>query len=165
METCRGSRYPVTLIGRVLVVTRRLEWILHAPLLVLVLHIIAVSLVDKRSVLSIVFSFLTFQAVTLHWVMFEKAMGMNAADLCEALLAHALRYFEATVHVVPDRVPHPHTNSDGEKSDGTCGGVGRDRMMIVGNSELICAARQARALHGMLMTIHEVRCTLYDILS
>lgn len=86
-------------------------------------------------------------------------MGMNAADLCEALLAHTLRYFEATVHVVSDRVPHPHTNADGEKGDVVSGGVGRDRMMIVGDSELICAARQARALHGMLMTIHEVSCT------
>lgn len=83
-------------------------------------------------------------------------MGMNAADLCEALLAHALRYFATTMHVVSAPVPHAHPDSSGEKGGGTNAGLGGGELVIVGDSELICAAREARAIHGMLTTIHEV---------
>lgn len=97
--------------------------------------------------------------MTLHWVMYEKSMGMCAADICESVLAHAKRRFATNVHVLSScdtaasgtaAVPAPLAPS--------AGGREVDKyLMIVGDSELACAAREAKALHGMLTTIHEVR--------
>lgn len=91
--------------------------------------------------------------MNLHWVMYEKSMGMCAADMCENVLGHARRYFAATVHVLSAQVPHS-CNATGGKDGGVREGA--VNLRIVGDSELVCAAREARALHGMLTTIYEV---------
>lgn len=95
--------------------------------------------------------------MTLHWVMYEKSIGMCAADLCENVLDHARECFVETVHVLsaPAATHSPPTASSGKGGDNVdkVGG----RLVVVGDSELACAAREARALHGMLTTIHEVR--------
>ena len=94
--------------------------------------------------------------------MYEKSIGMSAADMCEGVLAHAKRRYAGTVHLLAAAdtaaaAPAPRASSafSGEEGGGGRGG-GRYEMMIVGDSELACAAREARALHGMLTTIHEV---------
>lgn len=91
--------------------------------------------------------------MTLHWVMYEKSIGMSAADLCENLLAHARRYFDATTHVISASTCT--SGKDGGDGNGGGGEIGTNPM-VVGVSELVCAAREAKALHGMLTTIHEV---------
>lgn len=86
-------------------------------------------------------------------------MGMCAADICEGVLAHAKQRFAANVHVLSScdtaasgtaAVPAPLGSlAGGREVD--------EHLMIVGDSELASAAREAKALHGMLTTIHEVR--------
>lgn len=86
-------------------------------------------------------------------------MGMCAADMCEGVLAHAKRRFAATVHVLSPcdtatsdtaAVPAPLAPlAGGREAD--------EHLMIIRDSELACAAREAKALHGMLTSIHEVR--------
>lgn len=78
-------------------------------------------------------------------------MGTSAADLCSNVVAHAHRYFATNVHVVSTRAAQPTStaNTDGSCSDGS--------LALLGDSAFICAAREARVLHGMLTTIHEVR--------
>lgn len=91
--------------------------------------------------------------MTLHWVMYEKSMGMCAADMCEGVLDHARQYFASTVHVL--RAANRRT-APSARDGGDCGmGVSLGGL---GNPELTRAAREARALHGMLATIHEVYC-------
>lgn len=89
--------------------------------------------------------------------MYEKAMGMAAADLCDNVLKHARRYFASTVHVV--------SVADGDSGGGDVRGGAAEvgsNMMVMDDPELASAAREARALYGMLTTIHEVWwCTLY----
>ena len=93
--------------------------------------------------------------MTLHWVMYEKSMGMCAADMCEGVLAHARRLFSSNVHVLS--APSPHHRAAAGSGKG-CEGSDTSvvNLMVVGDSRLSCAAREARALHGMLVTIHEV---------
>lgn len=95
------------------------------------------------------------QAMSLSWVMYEKAMGMAAADLCESVLAHARRHLTTTAHVASVRQSQPcrGASSDPEGSPGS--------LLLVSDSELICAAREGKVLHGMLCTIHEVRHTFH----
>ncbi|CAM9355665.1 unnamed protein product [Scytosiphon promiscuus] len=95
------------------------------------------------------------QAMTLHWVMYEKSMGMCAADMCEGVLAHARGYFSKTVHVLsatPTRQRHMEASAN---NGNTSADIHLENSMIIGDSKLSCAAREARALHGMLVTIHE----------
>lgn len=94
--------------------------------------------------------------MTLHWVMYEKSMGMCAADMCEGVLAHARGYFSKTVHVL-SAAPTHQRHTGGSAKSGDTADIGVNNLMIVGDSKLSCAAREARALHGMLVTIHEVR--------
>lgn len=95
------------------------------------------------------------KGMTLHWVMYEKAMGMCAADMCEGVLAHARRSFSTTVHVLSAPSTHLSTTAAAGKGCGN-GDAAAANLMVIGDSKLACAAREARALHGMLMTIHEV---------
>lgn len=85
-------------------------------------------------------------------------MGMCAADMCEGVLAHARGLFSSTVHVLSAPSPH-HRAATGASGRG-CESSDPDptprNLMVVGDSRLSCAAREARALHGMLVTIHEV---------
>lgn len=94
--------------------------------------------------------------MTLHWVMYEKSMGMCAADMCEGVLAHARGYFSAAVHMLSAPSTHQSTTAGGGKSSRN-GDTASANLMVIGDSDLTCAAREARALHGMLVTIHEVR--------
>ncbi|CAM9244333.1 unnamed protein product [Ectocarpus fasciculatus] len=94
------------------------------------------------------------KAMTLHWVMYEKSMGMCAADMCEGVLAHAQGYFSNTIHVLSAPSTHRRHMPAGGKGAGTAD-VGTANLMVIGDSKLACAARMARALHGMLVTIHE----------
>ncbi|CAB1113240.1 unnamed protein product [Ectocarpus sp. CCAP 1310/34] len=94
------------------------------------------------------------QAMTLHWVMYEKSMGMCAADMCEGVLAHARGYFSNTIHVLSAASVHRRHMPAGGKGTETAD-VGTANLMVIGDSKLACAARMARALHGMLVTIHE----------
>lgn len=85
---------------------------------------------------------------------------MCAADMCEGVLAHARGSFSTTVHVLSaPSTHHGSTTAVGGKGCGN-GNAAAANLMVVGDSKLACAAREARALHGMLMTIHEVRCPL-----
>lgn len=93
--------------------------------------------------------------MTLHWVMYEKSMGMCAADMCEGVLAHARGYFSNTIHVLSAPSAHRRHMPAGGKGAETAD-VGTANLMVIGDSKLACAARMARALHGMLVTIHEV---------
>lgn len=86
-------------------------------------------------------------------------MGMCAADMCEGMLAHARGLFSSTVHVLSAPSTHHRTNAASggcENSDPAAG-----KLMVIGDSRLACAAREARALHGMLVTIHEVSTPQY----
>lgn len=94
------------------------------------------------------------QAVTLHWVMYEKAVGMPAADLCESVLAYTRQYYSEVLHVASVRPVRP-VRSTTSSGDCRLGDDGVD-LTLVGDSEFVCAARGARVLHGMLSTIHEV---------
>lgn len=82
-------------------------------------------------------------------------MGMSAADMCEGVLDHARHYFASTVHVLP--FPAPKRQTVPSARDGGDGDTGV-RLAGLENPELARAAREARALHGMLATIHEVYC-------
>ena len=82
-------------------------------------------------------------------------MGMSAADMCEGVLDHARHYFAGTVHVLPFPAPNLRTEPSA-RGGGDCDtGVS---LAGLGKPELARAARMARALHGMLATIHEVHC-------
>ncbi|CBN75840.1 conserved unknown protein [Ectocarpus siliculosus] len=94
------------------------------------------------------------KAMTLHWVMYEKSMGMCAADMCEGVLAHARGYFSNTIHVLSAPSAHRRHMLAGGKGAETAD-VGTANLMVIGDSKLACAARMSRALHGMLVTIHE----------
>lgn len=98
--------------------------------------------------------------MALHWVMYEKSMGMCAADMCDGVLAHARRHFATTVHVLA--APDMGCRAAAVGEDGDAGNVGVN-LMVVGDSELACAAREAKALHGMLTTIHEVMRDVYFV--
>eukprot|EP00903_Cladosiphon_okamuranus_P007097 g6896.t1 len=98
------------------------------------------------------------KAMSLHWVMYEKSMGMSAADMCEGVLDHARGLFSSTVHVLSAPSPHHRTAAAGPSERGCDSGdldPAARNLMVVGDSRLTCAAREARALHGMLVTIHE----------
>lgn len=82
-------------------------------------------------------------------------MGMSAADMCEGVLDHARHYFASTVHVLPFPARKRRT-APSARDGGDCdAGVS---LAGLGKPELARAAREARALHGMLATIHEVLC-------
>lgn len=88
--------------------------------------------------------------------MYDKSMGMCAADMCEGVHTHARRRFSSVTHVLSGPTEYARAAAGG-KND--CGGEVAANLMVVGDSELACTAREARALHGMLATIHEVhRC-------
>lgn len=82
-------------------------------------------------------------------------MGMSAADMCEGVLDHARPYFASTVHVLP--FPAPNRQTAPSARDGGDGDTGV-RPAGLRNPELARAGREARALDGMLATIHEVHC-------
>lgn len=85
-------------------------------------------------------------------------MGMCAADMCEGVLAHARGLFSSAVHVLSAPPAHHRAAAAAAGSERGCesGDPVVGNLMIVGDSRLSCAAREARALHGMLVTIHEV---------
>ena len=87
--------------------------------------------------------------------MYEKSVGMSAADMCEGVLDHARHHFASTVHVLPFPAPNRRTALC-TRGGGDCD-TGAS-LAGSGNSELARAAREGRALHGMLATIHEVHC-------
>eukprot|EP00752_Nemacystus_decipiens_P011121 g9881.t1 len=94
------------------------------------------------------------KAMTLHWVMYEKSMGMCAADMCEGVLAHAKELFSSVMHVLsPPSPPHRAPAGSGRGCETSVPVSGN--LMVVGDSRISCAAREAKALHGMLVTIHE----------
>ncbi|CAM9503789.1 unnamed protein product [Hapterophycus canaliculatus] len=92
--------------------------------------------------------------MTLHWVMYEKSMGMCAADMCEGVLDHAREYFSNTIHLLSATSTHQHHTEASAKSGGSLD-ISINNPFVIGDSKLSCAAREARALHGMLVTIHE----------
>ncbi|CAN0520019.1 unnamed protein product, partial [Ectocarpus sp. 8 AP-2014] len=87
------------------------------------------------------------KAMTLHWVMYEKSMGMCAADMCEGVLAHARGYFSNTIHLLSAPSAYRRHMPAGGKGAETAD-VRTANLMVIGNSKLACAARMARALHG-----------------
>lgn len=88
--------------------------------------------------------------------MYEKAMGMSAADLCENVLDHTRRYFAEAIHVVTASTAGPRPTTS-EREGVTAIGEGQANLMIVADSELACVGRKARAIHGIMTTIHEVK--------
>lgn len=100
--------------------------------------------------------------MTLHWVMYEKSMGMCAADMCEGVLAHARVFFSSAVHVLSaPSTRHGDTAARGRGCENH-GEPAPENLRVVGDSRLACAAREAKALHGMLVTIHEVSFPPYS---
>ncbi len=86
---------------------------------------------------------------------------MCAADMCEGVLDHARGYFASTTHVLS---PAPPARPGAAAANGrSCGDSAPPAasLMVVGDSRLACAAREARALHGMLVTIHEVGSVVF----
>lgn len=82
---------------------------------------------------------------------------MCAADMCEGVLAHARGYFSRTVHVLSATPTRQRYTEASAKNSDPAGNISVNNLMIIGDSKLACAAREAKALHGMLLTIHEVR--------